>query len=291
VTTTAPARRPSGLALFFAVTFAATGACWLTAIALGGEATSLPTAIPYLLGGFGPVFGALAVRVRRARRHQPAPEHTVRVRRLGLRLLWAVPLLALASATVLAGALIADLLGGPALNLTAGQDLVATVGGPVPFLISMLIGGPLAEEPGWRGTAYPRLRASLSRWQAGLLLGAAWAVWHLPLFFIPGTVQSDLGLVSWGGLLFSLNVIPMALLACYAYDRAGVVAAIAVHFGVNTTVALLDVRSPLTLAGIVAVQTLTAATLLALPRPRPHGGPDQDRAPHPTTTSGLMRQR
>ncbi|MFJ9027413.1 CPBP family intramembrane glutamic endopeptidase [Streptomyces sp. NPDC102274] len=83
--------------------------------------------------------------------------------------------------------------GGPGVSLTEGRELLSAVGGIVPFFVSMLIAGPLAEEPGRRGTAYPRLRASMSRLQAGLLLGAVWAVWHLPLFRRPLTrIRSSL---------------------------------------------------------------------------------------------------
>jgi membrane protease YdiL (CAAX protease family) len=267
VTIATPVRQQSGLGLFWAVTFTTTWAFWLIAITLGGPATSPPTLIPYLLGGFGPVIGAIVVRARRARRRQPAPAHTVQLR-LSMRLFWVLPLLVLASATVLAAALLAHLLGGPTVSFTAGKSLIATVGGPVPFFISMLIAGPLAEEPGWRGTAYPRLRASMSRLHAGLLLGVVWAVWHLPLFFITGTVQAGFGLISWSGLLFSLSVIPMALLTGYAYERAGIAASIAVHFGVNTTIALLGISSPTTQAFIVAVQIIVAVTLLAGQRDR-----------------------
>ncbi|MEO6086722.1 MAG: type II CAAX endopeptidase family protein [Umezawaea sp.] len=261
------ARHKNDLVLFFAVTFTTTWVSWLVAIALGGAPTSSPTVIPYLLGGFGPVFGAIAVRVRRARRREPVPLDAVETR-LRPRLFWVLPLLVLASATVVGAALLAQLLGGPAVSLAGGQDLIATVGGPVPFFVSMLIAGPLAEEPGWRGTAYPRLRASMSRLQVGLLLGAAWAIWHLPLFFITGTVQASFGLFSLSGLLFTLSVFPMALLTGYAYERAGVPASIAVHFGVNATVALLTVGAPVVLAFILVVQLVVAAVLIALQRDR-----------------------
>jgi membrane protease YdiL (CAAX protease family) len=262
MTIASPVRRKSGLALFWAVTFTTSWAFWLVAILLGGPPMSSPTAIPYLLGGFGPVIAAIVLRVRRARRREPAPAHAVSSRP-GVRWLWVVPLLVLASATVVAAAFLADALGGPTPSLTAGKDLITTIGGPVPFLISMLIGGPLAEEPGWRGTAYPRLRASMTRLQAGLLLGVVWAVWHLPLFFIPGTLQASFGLISWSGLLFCLSVIPMALLTGYAYERGGVVASIAVHFGVNTTIALLTINAPMTQALVLAVQTVVVLGLLS----------------------------
>ncbi|MFI6702885.1 lysostaphin resistance A-like protein [Streptomyces sp. NPDC050509] len=271
--------RRSGLVLFFAVTFTTSWAFWLIAIALGGSPTSSPTAVPFLLGGFGPVFGAIAVRVRRTRRGEPVPARTVKFRQ-GVRLFWVLPLLVLASATVVAGALLAEFLGGTRVSLTEGKELVSTVGGVVPFFVSMLIAGPLAEEPGWRGTAYPRLRASMGRLQAGLLLGAVWAVWHLPLFFIEGTVQAAFGLISWSGLMFSLSVLPVALLTGYAYERAGVAAAIAVHLGFNATMAVLTVESPLTQAYILAVQVVLAMTLLATQRDRRTDPPGQA-APHP----------
>ncbi|WNV91616.1 type II CAAX endopeptidase family protein [Umezawaea sp. Da 62-37] len=255
---TTPARDRGGLTLFWVVTFATTWTFWLIAIGLGGTPTSSPTAIPYVLGGFGPVFGAIAVRIRRRRRGEAVPVHAVKARPF-----WVLPLLVLASATVVVAAVVADVLGGPAVSLDGGLELVAKVGGPVGFFVSMLIGGPLAEEPGWRGTAYPRLRASMGRLQAGLLLGVVWAVWHLPLFFIAGTVQSRFGLFGWSGLLFSLTVIPMALLTGCAYEREGVPAAVAVHLGVNATMALLSVDSPITQVAILVVQVVVVGLLLA----------------------------
>jgi membrane protease YdiL (CAAX protease family) len=262
VTTATPPHQKSGLALFWVVTFTTTWAFWAVAIALGGPPTSSPTVIPYLLGGFGPVFGALSVRITRARRGQAVPVHSVKFRQ-GARLFWAFPLLVLASGTVLGAALLSQLLGGPEVSLTEGKALIATAGGLAPFLVSMLIGGPVAEEPGWRGTAYPRLRASMGRFPAGLVLGVVWAIWHLPLFFIPGTIQAKFGLFSLSGLLFTLSVIPMALLTGYAYERAGVAASIAVHFGVNTTIALLTVTAPATQAFVLGVQVIVLIVLIA----------------------------
>ncbi|MGW1507424.1 hypothetical protein ACWCQW_55435 [Streptomyces mirabilis] len=119
MTTATPVRQQSGLALYFAVTFATTWAFWLVAIALGGSVKSSSTVIPYVLGGFGPVIGAIVVRALRARRREPAPVHTVRLR-LSMRLGWVLPLLVTASATVLAGAALAHLLGGPVVSWQRG---------------------------------------------------------------------------------------------------------------------------------------------------------------------------
>ncbi|MFI1480921.1 lysostaphin resistance A-like protein [Streptomyces sp. NPDC020747] len=262
-----PLHHKSSLVIFGAVTFASSWGFWLIAIALGGSVKDSPSVVPYVLGGFGPVFGAIVVRVRRSRRREAPPARAVGLR-TGMRLHWVLPLLVMASATVLAAALLSDLLGGPAMSFAEGRSMMSDAGGAVPFFVSMLIAGPLSEEPGWRGTAHPRLRASFGRFQAGLLLGVVWAIWHLPLFFVSGTLQEEFGLISWSGPLFALSVIPMAFLTAYAYDRAGVVASIAVHFGVNATIAMLTVKSPVTPACIVAVQTIVAIILLTSQRDR-----------------------
>jgi len=49
------------------------------------------------------------------------------------------------------------------------------------FPLTLLIGGPLGEEPGWRGYALPRLQTGRSALTASLILGALIALWHLPL--------------------------------------------------------------------------------------------------------------
>lgn len=74
-------------------------------------------------------------------------------------------------------------------------------------LPALLLGGGL-EEVGWRGCLQPALRALLGgglsdagRARAGavagellapLATGAVWAVWHVPLFFIPGAFQNGM---------------------------------------------------------------------------------------------------
>ncbi|KAB1197584.1 MULTISPECIES: CPBP family intramembrane glutamic endopeptidase [Haloferax] len=57
---------------------------------------------------------------------------------------------------------------------------------PVVILVNVFLGGPLAEEAGWRGFAHPLLRERVGPGVAGIIVGLGWGLWHAPLFFLPG---------------------------------------------------------------------------------------------------------
>jgi membrane protease YdiL (CAAX protease family) len=56
---------------------------------------------------------------------------------------------------------------------------------PVGFVVSFFIGGPLGEEPGWRGFALPRMQRLHGPLVANFILAPLHVFWHLPLFWIP----------------------------------------------------------------------------------------------------------
>ena len=67
------------------------------------------------------------------------------------------------------------------------------------FLIMFLFVG-LGEEPGWRGFALPELQKSRSGLESAMLVGVAWALWHIPLM----------------GTEFRWNNVPAFLLSVFA---------------------------------------------------------------------------
>src|SRR4029079_3436247 len=50
------------------------------------------------------------------------------------------------------------------------------------LLVQTLLGGPLAEESGWRGVALPRMEGPWGALNASLLLGVLWTFWHVPQY-------------------------------------------------------------------------------------------------------------
>jgi membrane protease YdiL (CAAX protease family) len=69
----------------------------------------------------------------------------------------------------------------------------------VPMFIFLTIAAGIGEEFGWRGFLLPRLQSRYNALVSGLIVGVAWATWHVPLFFVKGTSQYEQQLE--GGLL------------------------------------------------------------------------------------------
>jgi membrane protease YdiL (CAAX protease family) len=94
---------------------------------------------------------------------------------------------------------------------------------------STLLGGPLFEEPGWRGFALPRLEARFGPLLGSMLLALIWAGWHLPLFWYPGWSSAPL----W---IYVLLIIGSTFLLTYGTNlaRFGVITPIMMHAAFNT---------------------------------------------------------
>ncbi|WP_305453148.1 CPBP family intramembrane glutamic endopeptidase [Bacillus mycoides] len=55
---------------------------------------------------------------------------------------------------------------------------------------TMIVGGGL-EEIGWRGFLQPALQKKNSAFFSTVIVSVIWAIWHWPLWFIPGTNQTQ----------------------------------------------------------------------------------------------------
>ena len=88
----------------------------------------------------------------------------------------------------------------------------------------------IREEPGWRGFALPRLLGRFGPIVGTLILGIAWACWHLPLFIISGTPQYGTGFLPFALELMAWSMV-MTLVMMHA--RGSVVAAMLFHASAN----------------------------------------------------------
>lgn len=88
----------------------------------------------------------------------------------------------------------------------------------LPLLLPLLILGPISEEVGWRGYALPRLLGKYNFLSASLIIGLAWSLWHLPLFFITGTFHFIYGL---SFPAFALGTTAISILYTWFFHNTG----------------------------------------------------------------------
>lgn len=182
----------------------------VTAVSFVGSKMGPPWAIAlYVLGGFVPSGVALALTARQEGR--PGLGRLWQ-RMTHFRIGWrayaaCVGLVAFGSVCQLA------------LNKLLGHtfDLSLFVV-QLPSLLPLLILGPLSEELGWRGYAQDRLQSRWSPQLAGVIVGIAWAFWHLPLFLMPGTSQHELAIPFAG---FVVGIVSTSVIFAWLHNHTG----------------------------------------------------------------------
>jgi membrane protease YdiL (CAAX protease family) len=243
---------------YFALVYIFSWVFTIPAALSGASLRESPTLmVIYGLGGLGPAVSAILLTYltqgREGRRDYW--QRIVGFRRIPLRW-YGVIFLTVPAITALA-ALVDRLLGGQGLRLEAAARFLEQPLQVLPFALFILLFGPLPEELGWRGYVLDRLQARrcpafIEEWSAlasSLILGAAWALWHLPQFFIKGTYQHGLGVVSLSFWIFMLALVVGSILYTWIYNNTGrsTLSAILFHFMQNFTGELfeLSVRAEL----------------------------------------------
>jgi uncharacterized protein len=249
---------------FLLLAYGLTWVFWIPAVLLRQELMTFPTIVLHTLGGFGPsLAGILMVyRMRDRAGWKDFWRRVVDLRQVGLHrsllILAFFPLLALLAIAL------SSLVGAPAHLFTTILRIAANPLLLLVMLLAGLIGGPVAEELGWRGFALDIVQVRWNAALSSLVLGFFWWGWHLPLFFIPGTVQHGLGVNTLDFWLFAINPIPLSLLFAWVYYRTGrsILSAILMHLSFNFAANLFYPLSPQ--AAILHAGLLFLAMLLGL---------------------------
>lgn len=93
----------------------------------------------------------------------------------------------------------------------------------------MILGGGL-EEIGWRGFFQPALEEKFPFAISTFIMGLLWAVWHLPLWFVPYASQSSMNFLS-----FSIQCVALSFVLATLYKLTkNVFAVVLLHAWGNT---------------------------------------------------------
>lgn len=229
---------------FVALTFVLTWVPWgIVAMELQSGRSALVTPL-ILLGGFGPLFAAIIVAAAGGDIHSwfrnlfdvGAPLHV-----------WVAAVFV--PVVLYAGALVLFVGVGGGFD-RAGVLPAAAI--PAVAFATLIRGG--LEEPGWRGLALPVLQRRIGAFQASLVIGVIWAVWHIPLFLMPGSSQAGTPFA-----LYAASVLGISVITTWLYNAAGGRTLVAVVFHT-----LSNAVSVTTAGGVIGDEVTSQISLLAV---------------------------
>ncbi|AGN00833.1 hypothetical protein L593_04410 [Salinarchaeum sp. Harcht-Bsk1] len=172
---------------FFAFSHGWTWAFW--GVNVVGGLDAFGAGLPFtVLGGVGPMLGGIAMAYVTYGGVGLADLRRRLTDTAWLRSSWALLVVGLFPALVVATGLVIAIATDASQPLDA-SELVALLGDPVALVgttVVIVLVGPLPEEIGWRGYLLDRCQRRWSALASGLFVGLVWALWHAPLFVMPG---------------------------------------------------------------------------------------------------------
>jgi membrane protease YdiL (CAAX protease family) len=245
---------------YFVLVLAWTWSLWGASVLLDPRPDPSQSLV-FLAGGAGPFLAAVFLTHWR----EPAAvqrsfwRRTFDPRPVGARW-WAVTLLLHPAIVALAFAIDAALGGTPPpMDAQAGS-----AAGWIAFLFFIFWFGPLPEEMGWRGFALDRLQMRMPALAASVVLGSVWAIWHVPLFFVPGSFQAGIGLGTTRFWIFLFSMVPLSVLMTWVFNNAqrSTLTAVLIHYTGNLCGALFTKTDRV--AGLEAALLTAAAAAVVI---------------------------
>ena len=251
--------------VYFLATFAWTWLIWGTGILLGFTAETGEGLIVALLGVIGPLVTGIGFTyfTRDIEGRRDYWKRIIDFKRIPAK--WYLVIFLFVPVLNGLAALLDRMSGGT--GGTWGEAARNVLSDPLSIVPSILFASliPFIEELGWRGYVLDRLQEKHTALVSSLILGAVWSLWHLPLFFVPGSYQAGLGVGSLAFWLFMIGIVPLNLPFTWIYNNTGrsTLAVILFHAMVNFTgelMALSERADTLSIA-LWFVAAMTIATI------------------------------
>lgn len=258
-------RNSSRQALFFFVlTFGLSWIFWVPAALSGQDVMSSLWVIPFLLGGFGPSAAGVIFLYQYRDKNERGEfwKRLVDFKRISPAwygfILLIFPLL-------LGLSFLLEYLGSGNLpELAQVKGLMAQPLALVGLILGGLLTGPLSEELGWRGFGLDRLQERWSPLLSSLVIAPLWWAWHLPLFWMSGTSQSEWWVGGVHFWIFLVQIVPLSILLTWAanHNRKSILAPVLLHFTFNTFYSLAHPLSARTAVIMAVLLILTAGGMV-----------------------------
>jgi len=242
--------------IYLAATWLISWTSWWVLVLLVRQAAwrspSLPFVTLYALGGLGPTIAAYIAVLNTA----SLTEFNAHLFRWRLGIGW-----------YLAGFGLPVLTSLLALAMSHFESIAAVLSNLsmwyrfAEFFPVMVLGGGL-EELGWRGVALPELQRRFVPFRAAVIVGIVWAVWHVPLFFLPGVSQYGAHF-----LPFALQTMGLALVLGWLYNHTGSILLCIILHAASNSAAIAIPNGKATFVSAGAALWIVAGVLLFVVAP------------------------
>jgi membrane protease YdiL (CAAX protease family) len=224
---------------FFVIALGWSWLFWIPIAVIGIDVTMLPGVLLFAIGGLGPILSAiiLTLMTRSREKWQDYWRRVIDFRRIPLK--WYAVIFLLAPLYSILALLTGFLIEGNIPRLETAASYLNNPLTILPFALVTLFYGPLPEELGWRGYVLDRLQGKWNAFKSSIILGIIWSLWHAPMFFMRGSLQSEvfpLGSVRFW-LAMGPGILAETVIMTWIYNNTqrSTLSAILFHFMMNFT--------------------------------------------------------
>ena len=219
---------------FFVITFIQTWTCYFAIIIFGLNPKGGLGIVFLVCGGMAPSLIGIIMMLATYSRDQKKKffQRVYQVKRIGVG--WWFFILLIYPVVHIVSVLINSLIGAGMPTMEGLQDAIQS---PASILLVLFIGffinGAFPEEFGWRGFALQPLLDRFGFVKTNLLFGTIWAVWHLPLFFMPSMGHYHMGFVGFWFYLAQTIGLSTIMSLVFIRTRQSILSALLLHMFAN----------------------------------------------------------